>query len=118
VDTRSVSPAAKTTYYLSAVDAGGETTTSTVTIDVLQPPRIEYFEAFKDGRVWKLKWQVTGTDPAATRVSIDPEIGDVGISSDGMELRGSPEDQYTLTVEAPGGNVSKQVQVPAQPEAR
>jgi PPM family protein phosphatase len=112
-----VSPSVTTTYTLRANERGGAALTASVTVDVLPPPRIEVFEAFNDGQVWRLRWHVAGTDRAGTRVVIDPDIGAVAASSPdgGLALKSPPAGQYTLTAEGPGGKVSKQVAVQPQP---
>lgn len=110
-DSRKVTPSSKTTYTLTAVGAGGVTGTAQVTVDILQPPKIEVFEAAPDGQGWRLRWQVTGADRAGTRVSIEPGVGRVEASCppDGRVIQSATPDQLTLTVEGPGGTDSKHV---------
>jgi len=113
---REVTPSTKTTYTLTAVGRAGSTNKS-ITVEVLQPPRIDLFEVVNDGQTWRLRWQVTGADAPGTRIVIDPGIGSVKASSppEGLPVAPPPKDGYALTTEGPGGTASKHAVMQAQP---
>lgn len=110
---RDVTPTAKTSYTLKTTDAGGATLTQTVTVNVVASPKIDTFEARRDGANVALFWRVTGYD-AATQIVIAPDIGKVEATSppEGMPVK-TPADHYTLTVTGPGERpVTKTTTVP------
>jgi len=112
-----VAPTSTTTYKLTATGAatpGG--VSRKVTVDPApQPPpsvvqpTIDMFEAVNDGQVWKLRWRIKGGEPEGTQISIEPTIGKAPASSDGYIVQSPPPDTYILTVQGPGGKVSKSV---------
>lgn len=107
---RAVQPGETTTYTLRATGAGG-TITSTVTVEVREPPpRISHFtatpEAIPPGGSAILSWQVTGADT----VTIDHGIGPVPASGS-APIAPAEETVYTLTASGPGGTATTQVTV-------
>lgn len=112
-----VSPKATTTYTLTAGGPQVPQASASVKIEVLQPPKIDSFQAVNDGQGWKLRWQVSGADHQGTTISIEPGIGRVSAASpgDGFAIPAPVEREYTLTAEGPGGTASKIIAVPAPP---
>jgi PKD repeat protein len=109
-----VSPAATTTYTLTAKNLNGSVTKkATVTVTV-PPPVIGSFTATPDsiavGQGSMLAWSVTG----ATSLSISPDVGSVSGSS--IAVNPAASTTYTLTATNAGGSVAKTVSLTvAQP---
>ena len=109
--TKNVSPAATTTYMLTATNSSGSVTElTTVTVAALDLPEITSFTAdpatVTTGMSATLKWAVTG----ATDISIDKDIGDVSASGT-KEVSPTATTTYTLTATNGGGSVTKSVKV-------
>lgn len=109
--TRMVTPAATTTYQLSAAGPGGMVTGQvTVTVTPVGAPTIGSFAAspaqITPGATTQLSWTTSG----ATSVRIDNGVGTVALS--GMTSVSPPSTTtYTLTAEGPGGTTTAPVTV-------
>ncbi|MBX3737841.1 MAG: hypothetical protein KF715_14190 [Candidatus Didemnitutus sp.] len=105
--TTTVTPAATTTYTLTAKNLNGSVTKKTTVTVTVAPPTIDSFTATPPaivaGQSSTLAWSVTG----AASLSISPGIGAVT----GSSIPVSPSDStvYTLTATNAGGSVSQTV---------
>ena len=113
-----VSPTATTTYVLTAINAFGSTTATTVvtvsSATPTGPPVIEVFVAsppsIHPGETTILSWTVSG----ATSVAIDRGIGAVdSIGSAPISVTGSTN--YTLTASNSFGHVDRVLHIPVDP---
>jgi len=103
-----VTPAATTTYTLTAVGPGG-TLTSPATVTVSNRPSITFTASPTDivaGSSSTLVWAVTN----ATTISIDNGVGSVAASGS-TSVSPSGTTQYTITAVGPGGTSLAQVTV-------
>jgi len=115
---RAVSPAATTTYRLTASSRGGESQSRELTVRVIEPsgpPAIQFSgdrSRITKGESVTLNWSVTG----ATHVGIEPDVGAVEASGTRAV---SPErsTEYIITAEGTGGSDKRsfKVQVDAAP---
>ena len=115
-----VSPSTSTTYTLTAVNSGGQTT-ATVDLTVepcVAPPVITSFTvtptSIQDGQSAMLAWQITGADTA----SIDNGIEAVNKTGGSHSVSPSGSKTYTLTASNQGGTATAsaylQVTAPSQ----
>jgi hypothetical protein len=110
--TAAVSPAATTTYTLTATNAAGSVTAqATVTVTAAQPPAIASFGASPNsvstGASATLSWTVTGT---VTHLQLDP--GAVNVTGKTtVAVSPTSDTTYTLTATGPGGTATASVTV-------
>jgi len=106
---RVIFPESTTTYTLTASN-GNQSTSSTITVNVTNPPVIARFSTFPEviefGRTSLLRWNVTG----ASRVVIEPDIGVVP-SAGNHAVTPNTTTIYTLTAESSCCVVTRQVVV-------
>ena len=106
---RVIFPTSTTTYTLTASN-GSQSTSSTITVSVNNPPVIARFSTFPEtielGRTSLLRWNVTG----ASRVIIEPDIGVVP-SAGTHAVTPNTTTIYTLTAESSCCVVTKQLVV-------
>jgi hypothetical protein len=99
----SVSPAASTTYTMTATDTLGHTTTASVVVSVVPPPVISSFTAtpslISNAQASTLAWTVSG----ASTLSIDNGVGLVVGNS--ISVSPTSTTTYTLTATNPAGVV-------------
>ncbi len=105
-----VSPAATTTYTLTATNAAGNATRQvTVTVAAAGAPSIASFTAdpatIAAGASTTLSWSVTG----ATAISIDPDIG--ALTGTSRTVSPAATTLYTLTATNAAGSATRQVTV-------
>lgn len=100
-----VSPAATTTYTLTATNAAGATVTSTATVQVVALPTITAFTAspalLSTGQSTVLAWSVTG----AQALCLSPAPGDVTGRSQ-IQITPGASTTYTLTATNAAGDVA------------
>ncbi len=125
-----VSPAATTTYTLTATNnAGSSTAQVTITVTpytiidplpngfILPPPRITSFSADKEilleGETATLNWEVKGV----AKVTIEPEIGEVSTSGS-YSVSLTETTTYTLTASNISGTSSEEVTVEVKPDSK
>jgi serine/threonine-protein kinase len=106
-----VTPAATTTYVLTARGNGAPAQSSvTISVVALPKPSIALFTAGSDrlesGQETKLSWATQN----ANEVAIDQGIGNVEASGS-RAVRPARSTTYVLTAKGPGGSVSESVQV-------
>lgn len=109
---QTVSPAATTTYTLTAVNASGSVSAqATVTVVPVTRPVIASFVAapgsIEPGQMAALSWSITGADSA----SIDHELGSVNPVSGSSSVMPSGTTRYTLTATNAAGSSSAQATV-------
>lgn len=109
--TKAVSPAATTTYTITASNSSGPATAkATVTVSTPAKPEIISFTANPETISTKpvtLQWNVTG----ATSVSIAPGIGDNLSAIGTTTVSPTTNTTYTLTATNEAGSVTKEVTV-------
>jgi len=114
--TKSVSPTATTTYKLTATNADGTKTATTVVTLQLVPPTIDSFTAtpasIKLGDSSTLSWSVTN----GTTISIDNGIGTVAATGT-QAVSPTANTTYTLTATNVDGTVTSTAQVAILPAA-
>ena len=114
--TKSVSPTATTTYKLTATNADGTKTATTVVTLQLVPPTIDSFiatpAAIKLGDSSTLSWGVTN----GTTISIDNGIGTVAATGS-QAVSPTVTTTYTLTATNADGTVTSTAQVAILPAA-
>jgi hypothetical protein len=114
--TKSVTPAATTTYTLTATNSSGTRTANCVVTLADSPPTIDSFTAtpaaVKRGEASTLAWSVQN----ATTITIDQGIGAVAATG---STQVSPDDTttYTLTATNAGGDTTATAQVEILPAA-
>jgi hypothetical protein len=113
----SVTPAATTTYTLTATDTAGwvtAQTTVTVTPNGPPPPVISSFTTNPStiiaGQGSTLSWATTG----ATSVSISPSVGTIGASGS-VVITPAATTTYTLTATGTGGTATAQTTITVTP---
>jgi hypothetical protein len=106
----SVSPQQTTTYTLTAEGPGGSVyNTATVRVAAAAPPSIGFEvdpSSIIAGQSATLRWNVA----RATHVTIDPELGPVGVSGT-RPVRPTRSTRYVLTAEGPGGTLTREVNI-------
>ncbi|MBI2512530.1 MAG: hypothetical protein HYV96_11155 [Opitutae bacterium] len=109
----SVSPAATTTYTLTAKNLNGTTTKKTTVTVTVAPPSIASFTAMPDaivaGQSSTLAWSVSGADA----LSISPDVG--AVTGTSVSVSPAASTTYTLSATNAGGTVTKTVSLAVAP---
>ncbi len=107
-DSMTVSPAATTTYTITAIGVGGHTVSDSVTLTVNQPPPIVSIlidpNEIIAGQAASLSWSSMYADT----IAIDQGIGSV-TSSGSQSVSPGQTTTYTITATGPGGTSTESV---------